>query len=60
MLLKQILKRSFSHSRPEFHATTVLNVRKGDQVALIADGKLFRHTSLTKVLKKLKEDNNVQ
>ena len=32
--------RYFSQERPAFHATTVLNVRKGNEVVMIADGQI--------------------
>ena len=59
MILKQLLRRGFSHSRPEFHATTVLNVRKGDQVALIADGQIsLGNTVFKNTAKKLRKIND--
>ena len=35
-----IRKFSITHRPYDFHSTTVLNVRKGDSVAMIADGQI--------------------
>ena len=39
-LLNQIRSFSFTHRPFDFHSTTVLNVRKGNSVAMIADGQI--------------------
>ena len=55
----RILRRGFSHHRPEFHSTTVLNVRKGDQVAIIADGQIsLGNTVFKNTAKKLRKIND--
>lgn len=38
--LSQIRCISGGFDRPDFHATTILNVRKGDEVVMIADGQI--------------------
>ena len=59
-LLSQATLRASSGSNLEYHGTTVLNVRKGKQVAMIADGQIslgdtvFKNTA--KKIRKLQDN----
>jgi len=61
-MMNALAKRLFSIShRPEFHSTTVLNVRKGNQVVMIADGQISLGPTVFKTTaRKLRRlENNV-
>ena len=56
MMQNQI--RWFSE-RPAFHATTVVNVRKGNKVAMVADGQIsLGNTVFKNTAKKLRKLND--
>jgi ATP-dependent HslUV protease subunit HslV len=40
MMMQLLAKRGFANHRPDFHSTTVLSVRKGNKVVMIADGQI--------------------
>ena len=47
--------RAFSEQRPVYHGTTILNVRKGNQVVMIGDGQIsLGHTKFKNNAKKLR------
>ena len=55
---QQPQQRNFSIN-PVYHATTVLNVRKGNQVAMVADGQVsLGNTVFKNTAKKLRKLNN--